>query len=141
MSSVELIAIGTELLLGQLVDTNTTFMAQRLAEAGIDVRETHTVGDNRDRIAAVIRGALGRAEGVVTTGGLGPTIDDLTKEAVCQALDLEPELYEPALRQMEAFFASVGRVMRPNNRRQAELPRGSRVAVIPEGPYVLAEVR
>jgi nicotinamide-nucleotide amidase len=133
MSSIELIAIGTELLLGQLVDTNTTFIAQRLAEAGIDVRQTHTVGDNRDRIAAVIRGALGRAEGVVTTGGLGPTIDDLTKEAVCQALDLEPELYEPALRQMEAFFASIGRVMRQNNRRQAELPRGSLPLENPNG--------
>ncbi len=122
---VELIAVGTELLLGQLIDTNTVFIEQSLAQAGIDVRATHVVGDNRERIAAAIRGALERAEGAITTGGLGPTIDDLTKEAVCDALGLGVELYEPALRQMEEFFATVGRPMRPNNRKQAELPRGS----------------
>jgi nicotinamide-nucleotide amidase len=70
---------------------------------------------------------------VVTTGGLGPTVDDLTKEAVCDALGLEMELYEPALRQMEAMFASAGRPMRENNRKQAELPRGSRPLENPNG--------
>lgn len=133
MPSVELIAVGTELLLGQLVDTNTPFIAQRLAEAGIDVRATHAVGDNRDRIATAIRAALERAEGVVTTGGLGPTVDDLTKEAVCEALGLGVELYPPALRQMAALFASTRRAMRPNNRRQAELPQGSRPLENPNG--------
>jgi nicotinamide-nucleotide amidase len=132
-ASVELIAVGTELLLGQLVDTNTVFIEQSLAEAGIDVRATHVVGDNRERIAAAIRGALGRAEGAITTGGLGPTIDDLTKEAVCDALGLDIELYEPALRQMEEFFARLGRPMRPNNRKQAELPRGSLPLPNPNG--------
>ena len=125
MPSVELIAVGTEILLGQLVDTNSAFIEQHLAEAGIDVRATHVVGDNLERIAAAIRAALSRADGVLTTGGLGPTVDDLTKEAVCEALGLDTELYEPALRDMEAFFASVGRTMRPNNRKQAQLPRGS----------------
>ncbi|HXO18028.1 MAG TPA: competence/damage-inducible protein A [Candidatus Dormibacteraeota bacterium] len=133
MASVELVAVGTELLLGQLTDTNTAFVAQRLAEAGVDVHATHAVGDNRERIAALIRDALERADGLVTTGGLGPTIDDLTKEAVCDALDLDVELYEPALRQMEAIFASVGRPMRPNNRKQAELPRGSHPLDNPNG--------
>ncbi len=133
MPGVELIAVGTELLLGQLVDTNTAFIAQRLAENGIDVRATHAVGDNRERIAAAIRDALGRADGLVTTGGLGPTVDDLTKEAVCLALDLETELYEPALRHMEGVFAAFGRQMRPNNRKQAELPRGSRPLENPNG--------
>jgi nicotinamide-nucleotide amidase len=133
MPSVEIIAVGTELLLGQLVDTNTAFIAQRLAEAGIDVRATQAIGDNRDRIAAVIRNALERADGLVTTGGLGPTIDDLTKEAVCEALDVDVELYEPALRQMEQLFASLGRPMRENNRKQAELPRGSRPLPNPNG--------
>ncbi len=132
-AAVELIAVGTELLLGQLVDTNTVFIEQSLAEAGIDVRATHVVGDNRERIAAAIRGALERAEGAITTGGLGPTIDDLTKEAVCDALGLSVELYEPALRQMEEFFATVGRPMRPNNRKQAELPRGSLPLPNPNG--------
>jgi nicotinamide-nucleotide amidase len=125
MPSVELIAVGTELLLGQLLDTNTAFIAQHLAENGIDVHATHAVGDNVERIAASLRSALGRADGVVTTGGLGPTVDDLTTEGVCKALDLGTELYEPALRQMEELFAKLGRPMRDNNRKQAELPRGS----------------
>jgi nicotinamide-nucleotide amidase len=133
MGEVEIVAVGTELLLGQLVDTNTTFIAQRLAEAGIDVHATHGVGDNRERIASLIRSVLERADGAITTGGLGPTVDDLTKEAVCDALDLGVEIYEPALRQMEAVFASVGRTMRPNNRKQAELPQGSRPLDNPNG--------
>ncbi|HKE35834.1 MAG TPA: molybdopterin-binding protein, partial [Candidatus Baltobacteraceae bacterium] len=83
MPTVELIAVGTELLLGQLVDTNTPYIEEQLAEYGIDVRATHAVGDNRERIAGAISGSLTRADGVITTGGLGPTIDDLTKEAVC----------------------------------------------------------
>ena len=125
MPSLEIMAIGTELLLGQLVDTNTAFIAQRLAEAGIDVRRAQAVGDNHERIAAVIRDALQRADGVLTTGGLGPTIDDLTKDAVCLAFDLGVELYEPALRRMESMFAAMGRPMPENNRKQAELPAGS----------------
>ena len=133
MASVELIAVGTELLLGQLLDTNTQFIAERLAEDGIDVRATHAVGDNRDRIAAAVRAALERADGLVTTGGLGPTVDDLTKEAVCDALELDTELYVPALEQMEELFASLGRPMRENNRKQAELPHGSRPLPNPNG--------
>jgi nicotinamide-nucleotide amidase len=133
MASVELIAVGTELLLGQLVDTNTAFIAQRLAEAGIDVRATHCIGDNRARLSAAIRASLERADGVITTGGLGPTTDDLTKEAVCDALELDVELYEPALRHMERLFASIGRPMSGNNRKQAELPRGSRPLPNPNG--------
>src|SRR5581483_5564787 len=97
MPNLEIVAIGTELLLGQLVDTNTAYIAQRLAEAGIDVRHTEAVGDNRERIAAVIGNALQRADGVLTTGGLGPTIDDLTKDAVCLALGLGIEVYQPAI--------------------------------------------
>lgn len=133
MPSVELVAVGTEILLGQLVDTNTAFIAARLAEAGIDVHATHAVGDNRERIAAAIHSALNRAEGVLTTGGLGPTIDDITKEAVCDALGLGVQLYEPALAHMEAVFASHGRPMRPNNRKQAELPEGSQPLDNPNG--------
>src|SRR5579863_3495185 len=126
MASVELVAVGTELLLGQLIDTNTPHVAARLAEIGIDVRGTHAVGDNRERIAATIRDVLMRRDGVIVTGGLGPTIDDVTKEAVCEALGIGVDLYEPALRQMEGFFAQIGREMRPNNRKQAEIPSGSR---------------
>lgn len=133
MAEVEIVAVGTELLLGQLVDTNTAFIAQRLAEAGVDVHATHAIGDNRERVAALIRRVLERSDGAITTGGLGPTVDDLTKEAVCDAIGVGVELYEPALRQMEAVFASFGRTMRPNNRKQAELPRGSRPLDNPNG--------
>lgn len=125
MPSVEILAVGTELLLGQLADTNTAHIARALADAGIDVFATHAVGDNRERIAAAIRGALARADGVVTSGGLGPTVDDLTKEAVCDALGLGTELHEPSLRNMEAVFKANGREMRENNRKQAEVPEGS----------------
>jgi nicotinamide-nucleotide amidase len=125
MPNVEIVAVGTELLLGQLVDTNTAFIAQRLAEAGIDVYATHAVGDNRVRIAATIAAALTRADGVITTGGLGPTVDDLTKEAVCDALGVPPERDEPTIERMERFFAGIGRPMRENNRKQADVPRGS----------------
>lgn len=133
MPSVELVAVGTELLLGQLVDTNTAHVAGRLASNGIDVRGTHAVGDNRERIAALISSVLERADGVITTGGLGPTVDDLTKEAVCDALGVDTELDAASLAFMEAIFRSFGREMRENNRKQAELPRGARVLENPNG--------
>ena len=133
MPSVELIAVGTELLLGQLVDTNTPWIAGRLAELGVDVRGTHGVGDNQGLVAATIRAVLERRDGAIATGGLGPTVNDVTKEAVCEALGLGVELYEPALRQMESFFAKLGREMRPNNRKQAELPQGSLPLENPNG--------
>ena len=133
MPSVELVAVGTELLLGQLLDTNTQFIAERLAESGIDVHDAHTVGDNHERIVELIKERLAHTDGLITTGGLGPTVDDLTKEAICDALGLDVELYEPALRHMEAIFAAFGRPMRENNRKQAELPRGSRPLDNPNG--------
>ena len=131
--AVELIAVGTELLLGQQTDTNTVFVAQSLAEAGVDVYGTHAIGDNRSRIVAAMRAALERVDGVITTGGLGPTVDDLTKEAVCDALGLDVELHEPSLKLMQDFFAQMGREMRENNRKQAYVPRGSLVLENPRG--------
>lgn len=125
MPSVEILAVGTELLLGQLVDTNSAHVAQTLAECGIDVYVMHAVGDNRERIAGAMRAALDRADGLVTTGGLGPTIDDLTKEAACDALGCDTEVHEPSLHAMQALFDRLGRVMQENNRKQADLPRGS----------------
>lgn len=125
MPSVEILAVGTELLLGQLVDTNSRSIARSLADCGIDVYATHAVGDNRERIAAAMRDALERADGLITTGGLGPTIDDVTKEAACDALAVDTEPHEPSLRAMEALFERLGRVMQENNRKQAQLPRGA----------------
>ncbi len=131
--AVELIAVGTELVLGQLVDTNTAHIAHELAESGVNVYGTHTVGDNRARIAAAMRTALERVDGIITTGGLGPTVDDLTKEAVCEALSLDTVLDERSLAQMKEFFAIAGREMRENNRKQALVPRGSFVLENPRG--------
>ena len=127
MASVEILAVGTELLLGQLVDTNTAHIAQTLAETGVDVYGTHAVGDNQARIAAAISAALERADGVITTGGLGPTVDDLTKEAVCDALGCDCELDTEALENIEEIFRRSKREMRENNRKQAEIPAGATV--------------
>lgn len=131
--AVELVAVGTELLLGQLTDTNTVFVAQQCAASGIDVLGTHAIGDNRGRIAHLLRAALERVDGIITTGGLGPTVDDLTKEAVCDALDLDVEFHEPSLRHMQEIFAKFEREMRENNRKQANVPRGSFVLENPRG--------
>ena len=125
MPSVEILAVGTELLLGQLLDSNTKHIAGTLADAGLDVYATHAVGDNLERISAAIRAALQRADGVVTSGGLGPTIDDLTKEAVCDALGLDTEFDQKAYRNIEEIFARSGREYIENNRKQAQVPRGS----------------
>ncbi len=133
MSNVELVAVGTELLLGQLVDTNTAHIAATLAENGIDCYASHAVGDNRERIAHLVREVLERADGLISTGGLGPTVDDLTKEAVADAFGLELVLDPAALAEIEGFFASIGRTMRENNRKQAFLPRGSFPLVNPHG--------
>lgn len=125
--------MGTELLLGQLTDTNSAFIAKSLADSGIDVYGMHAVGDNRERIAAAMRAALDRADGLITSGGLGPTVDDLTKEAVCDALGIDTELHEASLSDIEDTFRQLGRVMRENNRKQALIPRGAKVLANSEG--------
>jgi nicotinamide-nucleotide amidase len=133
MASVEIVTIGTEILLGHLVDTNAAFIARHLADAGIDVFAKHSVGDNADRLARMLDDALERADGVVTTGGLGPTVDDLTKDAVGRAVGRDLALHEASLHAIEARFAAMGRVMSDNNRRQAILPVGSIVLENPHG--------
>jgi nicotinamide-nucleotide amidase len=133
MASVEIVTIGTEILLGHLVDTNAAFIARRLADAGIDVFAKHSVGDNTDRLASMLEGVLDRADGVITTGGLGPTVDDLTKDAVSRAVGRPLLLHEPSLRAIEARFAAMGRTMTDNNTRQAILPAGSTVLDNPHG--------
>ena len=135
MPSVEIVTIGTEILLGQLVDTNSVHIARVLADNGVDVFAKHSVGDNAERLAAMLEDALVRCDGVVTTGGLGPTVDDLTKEAVAAAVSLPLELHEPSVRAIEARFASFGRSgpIGDNNRRQAMLPRDSFILENPHG--------
>jgi len=133
VASVEIVTIGTEILLGHLTDTNSTFIAARLADVGVDVFAKHSVGDNTDRLTSMLDAALERADGVITTGGLGPTVDDLTKDAVGRAVGVELELHEPSLRAIEARFAAMGRPMSENNKRQAILPKGCVVLENPHG--------
>ena len=125
MANAEIITVGTELLLGQLVDTNTAFIAKALADAGIDVHREDSVGDNTERIAAAITEALGRSDAVVVAGGLGPTVDDLTREAAARATGRAQELHEPSLARIRAMFERLGRPMADNNRQQAMMPAGA----------------
>ncbi|MCK4742059.1 MAG: CinA family nicotinamide mononucleotide deamidase-related protein [Anaerolineales bacterium] len=121
----EIITIGTELLLGELVDTNTRYIARALREIGLDLYRTSTVGDNIDRIAEEVQASMQRADAVITTGGLGPTIDDPTREGIAKACGVEtifvPELWQ----QIEERFAGFGSVPTENNRRQAYIPAGA----------------
>ncbi|MDR5697892.1 MAG: competence/damage-inducible protein A [Armatimonadota bacterium] len=125
MRAGEVVSVGTELLLGQITDTNATYICERLAELGIPVYFRQTVGDNLERIQQAFRLASSRADLVVFTGGLGPTEDDLTKEAVAAALGVDMVVDEASLAHLEAFFARRNRQMTPNQRRQALIPRGA----------------
>jgi nicotinamide-nucleotide amidase len=129
----ELLTIGTELLLGQIVDTNANWMAQRLAEAGVDVLYKSTVGDNWGRIAAAIRLAMSRADVVLMTGGLGPTEDDLTREVLAAVLGRPLRLDPQVLAAIERRFAQRRVAMPENNRKQAMVPDGAEVLPNPRG--------
>ena len=130
---VEIIAVGTELLLGQIVNSNTSYMGAALAEKGFDAHYQQTVGDNIERIAAAIRSALARADAVIITGGIGPTQDDLTREAVCAATGLEMEYSEAYAEELEQWWARRGRDMPPSNLRQAYHPAGAELLPNPRG--------
>jgi len=121
----EVISVGTELLLGNIVNTNTAFLSNELAKLGIDVYYHVTVGDNRKRLGHVIKEAMERSDLIITTGGLGPTSDDLTKETIAEAAGraLLPDPLE--LQKLENYFKKSGRIMTPNNIKQAYLPEGS----------------
>jgi nicotinamide-nucleotide amidase len=121
----EIVAVGTELLLGQIVDTNSAHIARLLTTVGLDVHFKSTVGDNMERLRATLKTALNRADVVITTGGIGPTLDDLTRDAVAEVtgrpLVFQPHLFE----QIAEFFARIGRPVGENNRRQAYIPEGA----------------
>src|SRR5437867_6753543 len=120
-TKAELLSIGTELLLGQIVDTNANYLAGRLALLGIDCLHMQTVGDNLGRAKQAFERALSRSDVVVATGGLGPTEDDLTREAIAAALGETPAV-DPALEaELVAWFAGRGLVMPERNRKQAWL--------------------
>ncbi|MCL4487196.1 MAG: CinA family nicotinamide mononucleotide deamidase-related protein [Chloroflexi bacterium] len=121
----ETISIGTELLLGEITDTNAVWIAERLAEVGVDLYFRTTVGDNVGRIVDAIRHALTRADVIITTGGLGPTVDDMTREAVARATNRDLVLDEGLLAQIRERFGKWGTPMSENNVRQAYIPRGA----------------
>ena len=123
--NAEVIAIGTELLLGFIVNTDTAFLGRTLAELGIHCYHQVTVGDNPTRLEAAIRTALRRAELVITCGGLGPTVDDVTLETIARATDRRLVLNRSILRQIRRRFARQGIRMPSSNRRQALLPEGA----------------
>lgn len=124
MMRAEIISVGTELLLGQIIDTNAAFLSQELANLGIDLYHRTTVGDNPDRLRQTIEEALNRAELIITSGGLGPTEDDLTKEVVAQVLGLDLIPDQPSRQRMETYFQQLGRKMTDNNYKQALIPVG-----------------
>jgi len=125
MPSAEIITIGTEILLGEIVDTNTRHIARVLRNMGVDLFRTITIGDNTDRIAEAIRHSMERAEIVITTGGLGPTVDDPTREAVAKALGVETEFREDLWDQVVEVISRYGRKPSENQRRQAYVPKGA----------------
>jgi nicotinamide-nucleotide amidase len=131
--NAEIIATGSELVLGETVDTNSAYLARQLAAIGISLFRKTAVGDNEDRIAAIVGEALGRADLVICTGGLGPTVDDKTREAVAAATGRPLVFHQHLLDQIEARFRSFGRTMSPSNRQQAFVPEGARIVENPRG--------
>lgn len=123
----EVLAVGTELLLGQIADTNSTYIGQQLARAGIDCHFQTKVGDNLERIVLALRTALSRSDAVIVCGGLGPTQDDITREAIAAVMNVPLERDEAVLEEIRQLFAARGRAMAANNARQADVPVGARV--------------
>lgn len=128
----EVIAVGTELLLGQIVDTNSVWLGEQLALAGIDSHFQTKVGDNLERIVSALQIALDRSEAVLMCGGLGPTHDDITRDAIARVMSVPLVRDERIAAQIQAMFKARGREMPANNLRQADVPQGA--AVIPEMP-------
>ena len=125
MTSAEIITIGTEILLGEIVDTNTRYIARTLRNMGVDLYRTITIGDNTERIAETIAKSLERADIIITTGGLGPTVDDPTREAVAKAVGVETEFREDLWQQVVETISRYGRKPSENQKRQAYVPKGA----------------
>jgi nicotinamide-nucleotide amidase len=133
MPSAEIIAIGTELLLGEILDTNTQYIARTLRELGINIYRTTIVGDNKDRITAIVCEATQRSDIIITTGGLGPTVDDPTRAALAQAAGVELEFHPELWEALTARFERIGRKAGENQKRQAYIPQNSIVVENPVG--------
>lgn len=141
MTRAEIISVGTEHLVGQIIDTNAQYLSSVLADLGIAVYYRSTVGDNLGRVKEVVLHALGRADLVITTGGLGPTDDDLTVAAVAEALGLPLERHEEAWAHIQEFFRARNRPLTGQQEKQAMLPQGARMIPNTRGtaPGVIVE--
>jgi len=133
MATAEIITIGTEILLGEIVDTNTRHIALSLRDLGVDLYRTVTIGDNAERIATAIRESIQRNDIVITTGGLGPTVDDPTRQAVARALGVETEFREQLWQEVVQAISRYGRKPAQNQRRQAVVPVGAIAVKNPVG--------
>ncbi len=122
--NAEIIAVGTELLLGQIVNTNAQYISQRLPEVGVNVYYHNVVGDNPERLKKCLSIAMERSDVIILTGGLGPTKDDLTKETIAGILDKKLVLHDESYETIKAFFKKYNRRMTDNNIKQAYLPEG-----------------
>ena len=129
----EIIATGSELMLGEQVDTNSPHIARKFREIGLELRYTTLVGDNEEQVADAIRIALSRSDVILIGGGLGPTMDDVTRPAVARATGRELIFRQDLFEQIEARFRAYGRTMSENNRRQAYVPQGARPIENPVG--------
>lgn len=127
IKSAEILCVGTELLLGEIVNTNASYLSLRLAELGISVYHQSVVGDNPKRLSEELSASLSRADLVILTGGLGPTADDLTKETAAELFGLSLVEDEKALNDIKAFFSRTGRTMTENNAKQALVPDGCHI--------------
>ncbi len=130
---IEVICTGDEVLTGKIVNTNFSYITQRLEDAGLSVKWETTVGDDREDLLLAFQLAGQRADAVIVNGGLGPTVDDLSQEIAAKAAGIELELSEQWLARMHEYFARRSRVMPPNNRKQAMLPAGAEVLDNPIG--------
>jgi competence/damage-inducible protein CinA-like protein len=124
---IEIVAVGTELLLGQIADTNSAWLGENLAANGVASHFHQAVGDNHDRITLALRTALARSDGVIMCGGLGPTQDDITREAIAEVMNVPLVRDQAIVDVIVAFFRERGREMTENNARQADVPQGARV--------------
>src|SRR5688500_15467052 len=130
---IEVICTGDEVITGKIVNTNFSYISQKLEDFGLSVRWETTVGDDRDSLLLAFQLAGGRADAVVVNGGLGPTIDDLSQEVAARAAGVDLVLSEEWLARMESYFQRRNRPMSANNRKQALLPAGAEILDNPVG--------
>ena len=131
--SAEILCIGTEILMGDIVNTNAAYIAKELAGLGINLYHQSVVGDNPARLREALELAFSRADIVITTGGLGPTYDDLSKETIAAYFGRKLVLHQPSMEALESYFVRRGSVMTDNNRKQAMMPEGCTVFANPNG--------